>query len=803
MIRRGMCCLCLSLILGILFGNKWQWQFLCLFLLFLVVMAAVLARWKKDVRHVICIRTILCACIFCAAAAHMQAQQSVRNRLSAVLLDGDTITVQGKVQRREERESQGKVLYRGESAAQAGNLQAVSETQQFIYYLTATQVSKGGSVYPSFGILIYSSDGQYQPGNILKVTGRYVPFQISRNEGNFNEKRYRQSRKWEFKVYADTITRISAHENKYAIVLADLRRNMREVFASVMKREDAGVMANITLGEKSLMDEGIKALYQDAGIAHILAISGLHVSILGMGMFSFLRKIGVPMKWGALSAAGLVFSFGMFSGMEVSTMRAVCMFALLMAAQVLGLSYDSLSALSFSAAVQLWENPFLLEYAGFLFSYGAVFGAAVVWKLIREAGEERKMEKGFWKKSVVNMGNTIGLSVCIQLVTLPLSMYFYCEISVYSVFVNACILPFMGVLLSLGLLGGMLGMADPMLGAVVLKPAEGILVYYESICSGAGKLPNAKFITGRPSVEWMIVYAAVIGICLYLVWHRGKKRYLAGAVVALLCLLLFPAKHGFEIDVLDVGQGDGIFIQNDNGEHFFVDGGSSDVANIGEYRILPFLKSRGIRAVKGWIVSHADADHISGLVELLQQGYPVESLIFAEDMVRDDAMESLLAQAERAGCEILYVSAGMEFGSGDVVFTVLGPGEGSGEDRNASSLSLLLEYQGFQGIFTGDIGAEQERELLEEGMLLPYGKVDFYKAAHHGSDHSNSEAFLETVSPRITVVSCAEKNSYGHPGKEAVKRIKAAGSRMFLTMKQGQIRVRPEEGGVRVFTYLP
>ena len=168
------------------------------------------------------------------------------------------------------------------------------------------------------------------------------------------------------------------------------------------------------------------------------------------------------------------------------------------------------------------------------------------------------------------------------------------------------------------------------------------------------------------------------------------------------------------------------------------------------------------------------------------------------------AMESLLQAAKEAGCEVMYVSPGMRFGSGSAVFTALAP-NGSGEDRNASSLSVLLEHPGFTGVFTGDIGTEQEQELAESGDLARYGAedVDFYKAAHHGSDYSNSKKFLGMISPKITVVSCGKKNSYGHPGRKALERIQETGSRVFLTMEQGQVCIQPGEEGIRVWTYLP
>lgn len=828
MIRRTACCLCLSLLLGILYAKGGEWWVPAVFLLMTAYMAAAILRLRENAWPAACVRTLLCICLFGAGFVHMQSQQAVRGRLEAVLADGDNITVQGEVMRKVEKAVQEKEAF---------------EQTQFIYYLTDTRVFLGDKSYPSYGILIYSQDGRYQPGNHLQVTGSYAAFQISRNEGNFNEKQYQQSRKWEFKVYADSVTLLSSHSNQYIVFLAELRQRMQKVFAESLEAEDAGVMANMALGEKSLMDAEIKDLYRDAGISHVLAISGLHVSILGMGIFALLQRLGCPGKWSACICAGVVCSFGIFSGMETSTVRAVLMFLLLMVAHMCGRTYDSLTALSLSAAVQLWENPFLLWYAGFLFSYGAVLGVIVVWKTIKEAGKERledgqreqeRRNRTFWQKKVIALKDMFCVSASIQLVTLPISVYFYYEIPPYSVLTNVCILPFMGVLLSLGILGGILGSIFPLLGAVVLKPASWLLAFYNLVCRVSGKLPWASLIIGRPSFWLVIIYYAILVICLYFVWRLHKKRYLAGIILVLVCLLFARGKSQFEIDVLDVGQGDGIFIQNDNGECFFVDGGSSNVKGVGKYRILPFLKSHGIRAVRGWIVSHGDADHISGLLEVLQQGYQVENLILSSCMVRDEAWESLLREAEGAGCNVLYVSPGMQFGSGDLMFTVLAPdgggtgnhagnsevrtgsgagnsqagaddGEGNRADRNALSLSFLLEYQGFSGVFTGDIGAEQERELLMKGCLQQYGirEVDFYKAAHHGSNHSNSGEFLKGISPRMTAVSCAEKNSYGHPGKEAVARMRDAGSWVFFTMEQGQICIRKEEEGVRVWTYLP
>ncbi len=211
MANRTICCLSLSLTLGILYGRAGQQWFVLLFVMLQSCMGAGIFRLQKG--KIFLARILCCLCLFGIGAIHMQAQQAVRMNLEENLLPGQEITVRGRVFKIEEK------------------------NQQFIYYLTGTQVYSEGAVYPSSGILIYSSNGQYQPGNILKVLGRYEPFQISRNEGNFNEKQYQQSRNWEFRVYEESIVLLSKKEDRYRIVLKEIQQSVREVFLNSMKED--------------------------------------------------------------------------------------------------------------------------------------------------------------------------------------------------------------------------------------------------------------------------------------------------------------------------------------------------------------------------------------------------------------------------------------------------------------------------------------------------------------------------------------------------------------------------------------
>lgn len=254
---------------------------------------------------------------------------------------------------------------------------------------------------------------------------------------------------------------------------------------------------------------------------------------------------------------------------------------------------------------------------------------------------------------------------------------------------------------------------------------------------------------------------------------------------ALILCLLFPQKRQMRIDFLDVGQGDGICIADKAGHHIFIDGGSTSEKNVGIYRILPFLKYHQIRMIDAWIVTHGDEDHISGLIEILNDGYPVRYLVLAEAMPEDEQKKLLVSAAEEAGTEIIFVCAGDALKMKGFTMECIFPAEWeTGEDANSLSQVWLLQEGDFSVLFTGDIGEAQEKLLLERKKLQD---VTLLKAAHHGSKNSSSESFLEAIEPDVTVISCGEHNVYGHPHAETLERLDAVGSEIFCTMECGQI----------------
>ena len=303
-----------------------------------------------------------------------------------------------------------------------------------------------------------------------------------------------------------------------------------------------------------------------------------------------------------------------------------------------------------------------------------------------------------------------------------------------------------------------------------------------------------------------------------------------------------------------MGQGDGTFLRTKENAAVFVDGGSSNVKSVGTYRMLPFLKAKGVRKIDYWLVSHGDFDHISGLLEVLESGYPVKHLVVSEWAFLNEAetenMQKLLALADQTGTPVLTAAAGDLLWMEETRISFLWPQRESGGslDTNDNSLVFLYEDEDFRGLFAGDISSETEKALVktyveydskitgseehwgqmaqgagevcteQAGTVAEYQKyrknlldVDFYKVNHHGSKYSSCEEWLAALSPKVATISCSRKNSYGHPHEETLERLQEVETIVYRTDEVGAITIRleraeqavgPDEKELKVKGYL-
>lgn len=707
--------------------------------------------------------------LFFVMTGYLHTEQEIlfREQIFAHLKDGEETQIQGIVYKQEIKK----------------------ETHRI--YLKECYLRGEQSVCPCNQILVYLDADDISIGDTILVNGTIKQLESARNKGNFDEKQFYQSQKIDFKFYGKNAEILKNCNTEYENWILKQKERIKKVYERNASEKTAGLLQTMLLGEKDCLDDEVKSLYQKAGLSHILAISGLHISLIGMSVYRTLKKLGIHIYVSAAISGAFVLTFGFLTGNAPQVQRAVLMFLVLMVGTIIGRSYDMLSALSVCAIFLLWNNPFLVGYAGFLLSFLAVMGIGIVGTVF--AGNNRKKK---WKSKVLS-------NLAIQLTTLPVLAYFYYEIPIYAMGLNLLLLPSVGVLLSVGLIGGIVGLRCNTISKLLLKLCEVLFFGYEKSCKFFLKLPGAVQIVGQPSAKGItIYYLMLIMVCIGADgWNyvrrkkeltesetgkqTGKTIWILFGSVLLVSILVFYSgeKQQFQVQVLDVGQGDGIFIQDEDGTNFFVDGGSTDIRQVGTYRILPSLKAMGVKKIDVWFISHCDEDHINGCMEILESGYKVDMLVFSAYAVKNENYEKLTETANKQGCKIRYLKEGEQIRTETMQFTQCASRTmAKTDDQNAASMVLWMETKDFCGILTGDIGADQEQQLEVD-------KVTWYKAAHHGSKESNSQEFLERLHPEIATISCGIENRYGHPGKEAVLHMENSGAKIYDTRECGQIGI--------------
>lgn len=680
-------------------------------------------------------------------------------------------------------------------------------------------------------VVVSSEEGGYPLESVLSVRGLVREFNTPRNEGQFNEKQYYKNRKTVGRMSVEEIVclRVPSGVQAWREELYLWRTHLAAVYEACLPAPESGILATMAVGEKSLMDADVRGSFQRVGLSHILAISGMHISMIGMGIYSLLRRCRCPYVRCALVTACMLLLYGTMIGMGVSASRAIGMFLLYLLAQCVGRGYDTCSALAVLASLLLLENPFLLQDASFQFSFLAVFGVVTTGMILP-------------KKEDGGRGYRLTYPLCValllQLFTLPLVAYHYYEVPLYALFLNLLLLPYLGAALGFGLVGGCVGTFFLPLTRFLLLPCRIVLSVYVYVCEIVEKCPFSSVICGEPTAGKLWVYYGLLAGMLLVLAHVKKCRsacsgdveendgmkeicglMIVGAFTLLTILLHAPA-GGFEIDYLDVGQGDGSMLRTEDGVVCFIDGGSTDVTGVGTYRILPFLKSKGIRKVDYWILSHLDEDHVNGFYEVLESGYPVDTVVISEQIPEGEAKAYLsemlmkhdipvinvnggdVLQLQKKNERGVFFSCGRDDPRCDLVphISFLAPDETTPVyDCNGASLVCLYEDAQIRVLWPGDIGKSQEEWLLQTGKLQ---EIDIYKAAHHGSKYSNSAEYLQRLAPKMAVISCGERNRYGHPGAEAIAHMEATGSRIFYTMNSGQIKIQQREDGLMVEEFL-
>lgn len=700
-----------------------------------------------------------------------------------------------------------------------GRISDVEEKTNSRYcYVESASVSGGGRSMKvqQLVLIIKGQDNETElliPGNYICASVSYYALACARNDGGFDEKEYYYSIGISGKCTVTDYEVKTGHSlyDRVSKTLYKVKRSMGRKIDRLSAGHYAGIYKGILLGEKSAVPEDTKELYKAAGISHLLSISGLHISLIGYFVYKWLRKYRGIAFSAALSMA-VICLYGMMTGGGFSTKRAIIMFGVNIAADVWGRTYDLISALSLSFIIIMVTNPLCIFHSGFLLSFGAILGIQPLYSLVADyLGIRNK-----WMKSWI-------AGICINAMTRPVIIHTFHEFSLYSSLINLPVIFLMGIMVSCGFMSVFISYIWFGMGKIIFCIGCRILGFYELLCRQFLRFPSAVMIVKSPAFVRIVIYYLVIVffmVLLIFLKHRKKKReeqkqkvryIIVGMVNALLFVIItYCSNRNLEVKMIDVGQGDSIYL-NIKGKHVLIDAGSSSERDITKYTILPFLKANGVNQIDYLIMTHSDSDHAGGMAELLNQKHNgnqyVKNLILPDigENIRDTLYTETEALAAKNNVNIIYFSSGCSIRYEDVKLNCIWPYKGADTaDKNNLSIVLKLESENFSMLFTGDLSEDGEKGILhrQEALEVTLEDVDILKVGHHGSDGSSCMDFISLLRPKVSLISCGINNTYGHPGKQAVNRLCSVKSDIFVTTKAGQINIIVKDRGFCVETFL-
>jgi competence protein ComEC len=777
------------------------------------------------IRRPLCLVWIACIALIAAlrlAGAPIFGEPALNGEARKLIASDDSFSVMGRIESR--RESRAAMQY----------------------ILTGAVIQNHGSTLTAddrpltFPRLLITTDKEevFSIGSLVRCYGDVRRIDAPGNPGQFDARTYYESERIWYSMWSNRTTVIKnaggLKEN-----LSVLRNHLVNFLNRSLPEKDAGIIANLVLGERILIDDETRYDFQNAGIMHVLAISGLHISLIGMSLFTLLLHLHLPIPSAAGLSCLMMSLYCMMIGNPASALRALIMFIVMLGARITLRSYDLLSALSLAGILMLITNPGYLFQAGYQLSFAAVIGAGMVFPLMKKQVQQtppsaadklraRKLGRSRAGKILLHakraLPDAILSYISITIVTLPLIAYHYFEISPAGILGNLLLVPLMEIVLISGVIGCLSFFVSVFLAKTALLPGTALLELVRAALRMIRLIPGSSIVTGKPElwqvIAYYIVLAAVILLISRKVPARRRNRMIARtthprscmiaktphrrscmtACILFLaaCFILFHRKEPeFQFTMLDVGQGDCLFVHSQSGGTFLIDGGSSDVKNVGHYRIEPYLKQQRITRISGIFLSHDDGDHTNGILEILDEQRnkttPIRiGAVYIPEWMKEN--RPLAKRCAALGIPIRTCSLGTRIQSGDLTFHVLHPFHDHGfQEGNEGSMAIRLDRRGFRILLTGDLEGQGEEESL------PYlGRVDVLKVGHHGSKSATSDAFLNRTKPALALISAPEKSRYGHPHKEVLKRIRKHGCTCLVTKDCGAITIEFSRGQYRI-----
>lgn len=688
----------------------------------------------------------------------------------------------------------------------SGTVESIRETDAgFQAVVSGCKCESDSGSIEGFRIRLSHLKTEYEPGTWIVAEGEASEFEPARNDGGFDEAGWMASEDIVCQIPYPEVKESSPPEGMLYTASWQLRQNLKSVFEKTVNADDAGVFLSLMTGDRSELNPDLKSLWQKAGIAHLLAISGLHITFAGSAARTLASAFGAARPVGCAAGAAAAAFFCFFTGNGLSARRALIMYLLFLAAELTGRTYDRISALSLAFILITADRCGAVTSASFILSFSAIGGMAFIYPCFQEKINHCK------SRLLRGLLDTAAAGLSAALSMAPAESWLFYEIPLGSFFINLLIIPLSSLLLCSVFLTGISGLLYIPAGKFFAASGSNLLRFFSWLGSASLEIPGSRLITGRPPIYAVILYAVVLmSVCLFLMADSdqfissgkcAKKRKRLSAALCFAAVILSAVSRGLSLTaskssvlyMLDVGQGDCLVLQSPDSRVWVIDCGSTSTQEAGSRYLTPFLKFHGIDRIDGLFITHGDTDHINGALQILSgDDFEIGRLFLSDIGNRSDTEEEALSIAESKDVPVSLLAAGDRVRANEYSFAILSPETGeANEDRNEESLVMRYEESGFSVLFMGDAGEVTEKKLLAQGQVT---NVDVLKTGHHGSVSASCPEFLTAADPEAALISCGRKNRYGHPAGETLDNLSEAGATYFVTKDTGQITVRHGDG---------
>ena len=713
------------------------------------------------------------------------------------------------------------------------------------FILAAEYIERNGRSLPVTGRIRVSTLGpgfNFERGDRILFEGRLRQARNFQNPGGFDYERYLAFKKvWLTAFCREHSIFVISEQPKSG--LFGLMKRMRHRVSDLIHRLPPGdhraVLAALIIGDRSLLTPERTESFHRLGIGHLLAISGLHIGIVASTVFILLNRLLSWIPWvlwkassrklAAIGALPPVIIYASLAGMSPSTQRALIMVAVFLMAFLVERDHDLLNSLALAAMALLVIHPPILFSISFQFSFTAVM--SIIYGMAHFKLNKMAHPGTITQRIVNKIVLLFFVSLWATIGTLPLTMYYFNQVSLIGCFSNLIFVPLIGfAVVPCGLLAAAILPASPFIAEFVLLFSAGILDWSLKIVDTLSPLTYIAIRTITPSMFEIACYGILIWVIGQIVTkiktipiseREYKNRTVIGISSGIRAIQLYkPASYfllfvviAITVDVcywsyqrfwrrdlratiLDVGQGSAVLMQLPGGECILVDGGGysdNSIFDMGSRVIAPFLWRNKIKTIDTFVLTHPNSDHLNGLL-FIANHFNVKTVLTNGDSGKSPSYLQFFNIIEENGInnwdysqiERQFVINGVKV---DILYPPSDLQERKRTDRwrnlNNNSIVIKATYGQISFLITGDIMAKAEAELVASaGNKL---KSTVLMVPHHGSATSSSSDFIKIVKPSIGIVSAGWQNRYNFPHPEVVERYRQYQTRLLRTDQEGAI----------------